>query len=63
MLSRNISTFFAMDASKAEFNDDTLRLDTTAKEEYTSISKLLKEFTDISNVDKGWVLKSDNGNP
>ncbi|CAM8918225.1 unnamed protein product [Rhodiola kirilowii] len=57
---RNLSTFFAMDGSKADF-DDTLGLDAATKEEYISQSKLLKEFTDISSVDKAWILKSDNG--
>ncbi|KZV17829.1 acylamino-acid-releasing enzyme-like [Dorcoceras hygrometricum] len=36
--------------------------DAAMLEEYTSLSKLLQEFTDIPSIDKAWTFKSDSGN-
>lgn len=38
-----------------------LGLDETTEEEYTVQSNLLQEFTAISNIDKAWVFKNDDG--
>ncbi|KAK9083598.1 hypothetical protein Scep_030069 [Stephania cephalantha] len=39
-----------------------LGVDSTVEEEYASQSKLLREFTDIPNIDKAWIFKSDEDN-
>lgn len=36
-------------------------LDSATQEEYVSVSKLLKEFTDIPTIDKAWTFKSQTG--
>ncbi|GAV69585.1 Peptidase_S9 domain-containing protein [Cephalotus follicularis] len=56
---KRLSTFQALNSSKA--CQMSLRLDETTEEEYASQSKLLQEFTSISNIDKAWVFKSDWG--
>lgn len=35
--------------------------DAAAEEEYESLSKLLKEFSDIPAIDKAWTFASQNG--
>jgi hypothetical protein len=35
-------------------------LDAATQEEYASVSKLLKEFTDIPTIDKAWAFKSES---
>jgi acylaminoacyl-peptidase len=51
-----------MDDSKAgPIKEMPLGLDATMEEEYASQSKLLQEFTSISNIDKAWIFKSDGG--
>ncbi|XP_047319226.1 acylamino-acid-releasing enzyme isoform X2 [Impatiens glandulifera] len=55
---------FTMDASrKAPVQETSIGLDETTKEEeeYTSLSKLLQEFVNISIVDKAWTFKPSNG--
>lgn len=51
-----------MDDSKAgPTKEMPLGLDAAMEEEYTSQSKLLQEFSSISNIDKAWIFKSDGG--
>lgn len=51
-----------MDDSKAgSIKEMPLGLDTTMEEEYASQSKLLQEFISISNIDKAWIFKPDDG--
>lgn len=38
-----------------------LGMDIATEEDYASQSQLLKEFTDICNIDKAWIFKSENG--
>uniref|UniRef100_A0A7N1A4T8 acylaminoacyl-peptidase n=1 Tax=Kalanchoe fedtschenkoi TaxID=63787 RepID=A0A7N1A4T8_KALFE len=57
---KKLSIFVAMDGSKPDC-EDSLGLDDASKEEYISQSKWLKEFAEISNVDKAWILKSEKG--
>ncbi|XP_030541217.2 acylamino-acid-releasing enzyme-like [Rhodamnia argentea] len=38
-----------------------LGMDIATEEDYTSQSQLLKEFTDICNIDEAWIFKSRNG--
>ncbi|XP_062168533.1 acylamino-acid-releasing enzyme-like isoform X2 [Alnus glutinosa] len=57
-----LSAPLAMDDSKAgPIKEMPLGLDATMEEEYASQSKLLQEFTSISNIDKAWIFKSDGG--
>ncbi|XP_048333988.2 acylamino-acid-releasing enzyme isoform X3 [Ziziphus jujuba] len=52
----------AMEGSKAgSVKELPLGIDVTTEEEYTLQSKLLKEFTSISSIDKAWIFKSDSG--
>lgn len=51
-----------MEGSKAgSVKELPLGIDVTTEEEYTLQSKLLKEFTSISSIDKAWIFKSDSG--
>jgi acylaminoacyl-peptidase len=51
--SKRLSASLAMDDSKAgPIKEMPLGLDATMEEEYASQSKLLQEFTSISNIDK-----------
>jgi len=60
--SKRLSASLAMDDSKAgPIKEMPLGLDATMEEEYASQSKLLQEFTSISNIDKAWIFKSDGG--
>ncbi|BFG14005.1 hypothetical protein CerSpe_002800 [Prunus speciosa] len=59
---KRLSTFLAMDGSKAgPLKDLPLGIDATTEEEYASQSRLLQEFTSISSIDKAWIFKSDSG--
>ncbi|KAK6929879.1 Acylamino-acid-releasing enzyme, N-terminal domain [Dillenia turbinata] len=57
-----LSTFLAMDNSGATpAKSLPLGIDASTEEEYASQSKLLQEFTNISNIDKAWTFKSGTG--
>ncbi|KAG6732745.1 acylamino-acid-releasing enzyme isoform X1 [Carya illinoinensis] len=61
-ISSRFSASLAMDDSKAgSIKEMPLGLDTTMEEEYASQSKLLQEFISISNIDKAWIFKPDDG--
>ncbi|KAE9617654.1 putative acylaminoacyl-peptidase transcription factor WD40-like family [Lupinus albus] len=52
----------AIENSKAIAHKEfPLGLDESTEEEYAVQSKLLQQFTNISNIDKAWVFKSNNG--
>lgn len=38
-------------------------LDAATQEDFSSLSKLLQEFTNISTIDKAWTFKPENGMP
>ncbi|GMY27281.1 acylamino-acid-releasing enzyme isoform X1 [Fagus crenata] len=60
--SKIFSASLAMDDSKAgPIKEMPLGLDSAIEDEYASQSKLLQEFTSISNIDKAWIFKSDDG--
>lgn len=51
-----------MDVSQAAPHMEAhLGMDIATEEDYASQSRLLKEFTDICNIDKAWIFKSENG--
>ncbi|PON40165.1 Peptidase [Parasponia andersonii] len=51
-----------MEGSKVDSGKDLpLGLDAATEEEYTLQSKLLQEFTSISNIDKAWTFNSGSG--
>ncbi|XP_062108224.1 acylamino-acid-releasing enzyme isoform X2 [Humulus lupulus] len=51
-----------MEGSKGDSGKDLpLGLDAETEEEYALQSKLLQEFTSISNIDKAWTFKSGSG--
>ncbi|XP_059446033.1 acylamino-acid-releasing enzyme isoform X2 [Corylus avellana] len=57
-----LSASLAMDDSKSgPIKEMPLGLDAATEEEYASQSKLLQEFSSISNIDKAWIFKSDGG--
>ncbi|KAM6566382.1 hypothetical protein CsatA_025510 [Cannabis sativa] len=59
---KRLSKVFAMEGSKGNSGKDLpLGLDEASEEEYTLQSKLLQEFTSISNIDKAWTFKSGSG--
>lgn len=49
------------DSKAGSIKEMPLGLDAKMEEEYASQSKLLQEFTSISNIDKAWIFKSDDG--
>ncbi|KAK9690781.1 hypothetical protein RND81_09G153400 [Saponaria officinalis] len=58
-LIRKLSTFSAMDVFGATSSKELpLGFDPTMAEEYTSLSKMLSQFTNICSIDKAWVFKS-----
>ena len=61
-ISSRLSKLLAMESSKVNsVKDLPIGLDPTTEEEYSSQSKLLQEFTNISSIDKAWTFKSENG--
>ncbi|KAJ7954803.1 Acylamino-acid-releasing enzyme like [Quillaja saponaria] len=51
-----------MDGSQpSHLREMPLGLDTTTEEEYAFQSVLLQQFTNISNIDKAWIFKSESG--
>ncbi|GLT99491.1 hypothetical protein SLE2022_169280 [Rubroshorea leprosula] len=59
---KSFSAVLAMDSAKpAPEKELPLGLDAATEEEYESQSKLLKEFTDISTIDKAWIFQSNGG--
>lgn len=51
-----------MDSVQSSSNKELpVGLDAVMEEEYASQSVLLKEFTNISTIDKGWTFKSNVG--
>ncbi|XP_059632429.1 acylamino-acid-releasing enzyme-like isoform X2 [Cornus florida] len=57
-----LSVCLTMDSSRAcLLNEMPVGLDTANEEEYSSQSKLLQEFVNISAIDKAWTFKSNNG--
>ncbi|GAA0165166.1 serine protease [Lithospermum erythrorhizon] len=58
---RSLSVFSTMDSSGVLPIDVSKGTEVVMDEEYSSISELLREFTDISSIDKAWTFKSKNG--
>lgn len=50
-----------MDTKNAPSKEIPSGLDAATQEEYTSLSKLLQEFTNIPTIDKAWTFKSETG--
>ncbi|XP_050219092.1 acylamino-acid-releasing enzyme-like [Mercurialis annua] len=52
-----------MDAAKAVLpaKELAVEMDASSEEEYATQSKLLREFTSISSIDKAWTFKSNRG--
>ncbi|XP_030541210.2 acylamino-acid-releasing enzyme isoform X2 [Rhodamnia argentea] len=64
-LSRSAARFsalFAMDVSQADpLKEVTLGTDMATEEDYASQARLLQEFTNICNIDKAWIFRSEKG--
>ncbi|KAL9161718.1 hypothetical protein ABFS82_07G039500 [Erythranthe guttata] len=59
--SRSLSVASAMDnAGGIPTKETPSSVDAATQEEYSSLSKLLQEFTDIPTIDKAWTFKSDD---
>ncbi|XP_019449915.1 PREDICTED: acylamino-acid-releasing enzyme-like isoform X2 [Lupinus angustifolius] len=63
LITKGFSTVsLAMENPKATAHKEfPLGLDEWTEEEYAVQSKLLQQFTNISNIDKAWIFNSDNG--
>ncbi|GAB2294596.1 hypothetical protein Dimus_028796, partial [Dionaea muscipula] len=60
--SRRLPTFSAMDGPKVVSSKELhLNVDPSTDEEYASLSELLLDFINISNIDKAWVFQSGTG--
>ncbi|KAK3024099.1 hypothetical protein RJ639_044201, partial [Escallonia herrerae] len=58
----SLSVCSAMDGSVGSTTNDVLvGLDAATEEEYSSLSKLLQQFIDISTIDKAWTFKPNSG--
>ncbi|KAK7243155.1 hypothetical protein RIF29_37943 [Crotalaria pallida] len=61
VITKRFSTVSVMDNQKpSEHKEFPSGLDESTEEEYAIQSKLLQEFTPISNIDKAWVFNSHN---
>ncbi|ONK60593.1 uncharacterized protein A4U43_C08F20250 [Asparagus officinalis] len=59
---QKLLTSSALREPKVLAKDLTLSIDPTTEEKDVSEAKLLQEFTNIPNIDKAWIVKSDSEN-